>query len=189
MIEKKTAVKKPSVAKPAKTVAVAKKPLVKPKTAAKKSVSKTEAVVAKKSAVSSPLSKGTVLKYFQAIGKRKNAAALVRLWPNGKGKLTVNNKTPDQYFNTAASKIMALSALKLVGMETTVDVSAKLFGGGKIGQAAALRHGLSRALVKYNQDLRPALRAKGFLTRDPRVKERKKPGLKKARRAPQWSKR
>jgi len=120
-------------------------------------------------------------KYFYGTGRRKTAVASVRLYP-GSGKNLVNNK----------EIILAgfvLEALKLVGKISNFDISVRVAGGGKTGQNEAIRHGISRALIVANPEYRPTLKKAGLLTRDQREVERKKPGLKKARKAPQWSKR
>lgn len=121
------------------------------------------------------------MKYFYGTGRRKTATARVRIFP-GDGKIIVNDKEA-----TLSDSI--IDPLKLVGKYGTLDISAKVCGGGKNGQAEAIRHGLSRALIELNSEFRPTLKKAGYLTRDQREVERKKPGLKKARRAPQWSKR
>jgi len=128
-------------------------------------------------------------KFIRAIGKRKTAVAQVRLYKNGKGNLVINNKKINQYFSSLTIKSVISQPLKLTGHLRDLDFSVLVKGGGKKGQAEAIRHGLTRALIKFDKDLRQSLKAKGWLTRDSRKKERKKPGLKKARRAPQWSKR
>jgi len=119
--------------------------------------------------------------YYYGTGRRKTAVARVRIFA-GSGKDVVNDKEtqlPDS----------AREPLKIVGKNDSFDVSAKVCGGGKNGQLEAIRHGISRALIELNSEFRPTLKKAGFLTRDQREVERKKPGLKKARRAPQWSKR
>lgn len=127
-------------------------------------------------------------RYHLGVGKRKSAIALVRLHEKGKGEVYVNNVTMDEYFfGTLVQN--ALQPLKLTGQEKSYSITAKLIGGGVSSQAEALRHGIARALVLSQSDFRPLLKKAGFLTRDARVKERKKPGLKRARRAPQWKKR
>lgn len=126
---------------------------------------------------------------LQAVGRRKNAIARVRLLKNGSGKATVNNKDAKTYFGTDLLVDVALGALLSVSQLKKLDVSAKVLGGGKRGQAEAIRLGTARALLELNPVFRKNLKKAGYLTRDPRAKERKKPGLKKARRAPQWSKR
>lgn len=123
------------------------------------------------------------------IGRRKEAKARVRFMEIGHGKFIVNGRDLKQYFGTAILREMVVSPLKLTNEESNHDVEAKVVGGGIQGQAEAIRHGVTRALVKWNADFRPALKQAGFLKRDPRSKERKKFGHKKARRSPQWSKR
>ena len=126
---------------------------------------------------------------YQGTGRRKSSVARVRLIP-GTGKITVNKKDLDEYFGMEIVKREVRRPLELVGAEGKFDVVATVAGGGFTGQAGALRHGLSRALVEADKEAyRATLKAAGFLTRDPRMKERKKYGLKKARRASQFSKR
>ncbi len=126
--------------------------------------------------------------YFYSNGKRKTSVARVRLYENGKGEIIVNNKSVDDYFfGELIGKIKA--PLKIANALKLFDVTALIHGGGVSSQADALRHGISKALLQYDPDLRSELKKAGFLTRDSRVKERKKPGLKRARRAPQWAKR
>lgn len=127
--------------------------------------------------------------FIPAIGRRKTSVARVRLIKNGKGLVTVNGKPMTGYFTTYELREQVMTPLKLTGQETAVDVSVKVDGGGVRGQAEAVRHGLSRALIQLNPTFRKSLKKLGYLTRDSRKKERKKFGLKGARRAPQWSKR
>ncbi len=127
--------------------------------------------------------------FTRAVGRRKEAVARVRLYPKGSGKITINERELTKYFPTFDQQLMVKQPLTITGTETAYDVGVKVLGGGTQGQAVAVRHGISRALVSINEDYRRALRAAGCLTRDSRVKERKKYGLKKARRAPQFSKR
>lgn len=127
-------------------------------------------------------------KYISAIGRRKTATSRVRLYKNGKGVIVVNEIPVKKYFNVADSAIIS-QPLKLVGHLRDLDFSVIAKGSGKKSQAEAIRQGISRALVSFDKELKTTLKSKGFLTRDARKKERKKPGLKKARRAPQWSKR
>ena len=126
--------------------------------------------------------------YFYGTGRRKDSVARVRVY-TGTGKITINDRDIDNYFGLETLKLIVRSPLVLLGLEGKYDVVVRVSGGGVSGQAGAIRHGLSRALLQYDESLRPALKKAGFLTRDPRMKERKKPGLKKARRAPQFSKR
>jgi len=128
--------------------------------------------------------KGT---YTEAVGRRKTATARVRITLGKQEKVVVNGKTGADYFVLPHVADEARSALSEAPEK--FEVSAKVRGGGIKAQAQAIRHGISRALVKYNEELRKGLKQRGFLKRDPRMKERKKFGLKKARRAPQWSKR
>ncbi|MBU0637168.1 MAG: 30S ribosomal protein S9 [Patescibacteria group bacterium] len=128
-------------------------------------------------------------RFIFAIGRRKTAVAQVRIYKNGSGVIIVNNQKVDQYFPSKELFSIVFQCLKLTGLTDDLDVSVITAGGGKKAQAEATRHGMARALEILNKDLRPSLKAKNWLTRDSRKKERKKPGLKKARRAPQWSKR
>ena len=125
---------------------------------------------------------------FLGTGRRKKSIARVRL-VEGKGNITVNDKTLDEYFGTEVLKVIVKQPLTATNTTAKYDVIAKVVGGGFTGQAGAIRHGIARALNEANQEYRPALKTNGFLTRDPRMKERKKYGLKKARKAPQFSKR
>lgn len=129
------------------------------------------------------------LQYFYASGKRKSAVARVRLYPNGKGEITVNEKPASKYFSLLTSMGKVKQPLKLTGLTSKFDISVKVVGGGSSAQAEAIRHGISRALLEFNSELRTTLKKAGLLTRDARIKERKKPGLKRARKAPQFSKR
>lgn len=126
--------------------------------------------------------------YIEAIGRRKSATARVRLY-EGDGEIVVNNLPMNGYFGRALDQMVIRQPLVLTGTEHSFSVSIKVHGGGEGGQAHAVRHGLSRALVAADPNLRPTLKAAGFLTRDARVKERMKPGLKRARKAPQYTKR
>ena len=125
---------------------------------------------------------------YQAVGRRKKAIARVRLVP-GDGKILINGREIDNYFGLETLKMTVRQPLVLTSLEGRYDVLVNVYGGGLAGQAGAIRHGISRALVKADPELRPAVKKAGFLTRDPRMKERKKYGLKVARRAPQFSKR
>lgn len=137
-----------------------------------------------KKTVDSELSQTIKLRgeYFQGIGRRKRAVAQVRLY-KGKGKVYINDK------EIKKPNTVYIAPLNLINKKDYFDISIHIKGGGKAGQLGAIRHGISRALLKYNKDLRQTLKKEGYLTRDPREKERKKPGLKSARRAPQWQKR
>ena len=125
---------------------------------------------------------------YQAVGRRKKAIARVRLIP-GVGKIVINGRDIDNYFGLETLKMTVRQPLALTSLEGRYDVLVNVYGGGLSGQAGAIRHGISRALIKADPELRPAVKKAGFLTRDPRMKERKKYGLKAARRAPQFSKR
>ncbi len=126
--------------------------------------------------------------YYHGTGRRKNAIARVRLTA-GKGKITVNGKSLDDYFGVETLKVIVKQPLTVTNTLSKYDVIASVTGGGYTGQAGAVRHGIARALNEANVEFRPILKSNGFLTRDPRMKERKKYGLKKARKAPQFSKR
>ena len=126
--------------------------------------------------------------YFYGTGRRKSSVARVRLYA-GTGKVTVNDRDIDDYFGLETLKLIVRQPLVLTGTADKYDVVCRVAGGGVTGQAGAIRHGLSRALLQYSDELRPVLKKAGFLTRDQRMKERKKYGLKAARRAPQFSKR
>ena len=125
---------------------------------------------------------------YSGTGRRKKSIARVRLVP-GDGKVIINDRSIDDYFGLETLKLIVRQPLVLTATESKFDVLCKVVGGGFTGQAGAIRHGLARALTVADETLRPALKKAGFLTRDPRMKERKKYGLKKARRAPQFSKR
>ena len=126
--------------------------------------------------------------YFYGSGRRKNSVARVRVY-NGTGKITINDRDIDDYFGLETLKLIVRQPLAVAGVEGKFDIVVRVAGGGVSGQAGAIRHGLSRALLVYDENLRGELKKAGFLTRDPRMKERKKYGLKAARRAPQFSKR
>ena len=126
--------------------------------------------------------------YFYGTGRRKHSVARVRVY-NGTGKMTINGRDINDYFGLETLKLLANSPHVLTENEGKFDVVVNVVGGGFAGQAGAIRHGLSRALLQFNPELRSTLKKAGFLTRDPRMKERKKYGLKAARRAPQFSKR
>lgn len=126
---------------------------------------------------------------FWGTGRRKKAVARVRLVPGGNGEIIINKRTIDEYFGLDTLKYIVRQPLVLTGTTANYDVFVNVNGGGFTGQAGAIRHGISRALNVADAGLRPALKKAGFLTRDPRAKERKKYGLKKARKASQFSKR
>lgn len=128
-------------------------------------------------------------RYIYGVGRRKSAVAQVRLYP-GQGRITVNKKLPGDYFGGRdIYQVVISEPLRLTNLFERFDVSVRVQGGGLSGQADAVRHGIARALAKFDPELRPALRRAGLLTRDARVKERKKVGLKRARKAPQYTKR
>lgn len=126
--------------------------------------------------------------FFYGTGRRKTSVARVRLY-NGTGAITINGRDIDDYFGLEALKLIVRQPLELTALTGKFDVVVNVNGGGVSGQAGAIRHGISRALLQYDEAIRSDLKKAGFLTRDPRMKERKKYGLKAARRAPQFSKR
>ncbi|MDF2567607.1 MAG: ribosomal protein [Oscillospiraceae bacterium] len=126
--------------------------------------------------------------FFYGTGRRKNSVARVRVYA-GNGAIRINNRDIDDYFGLETLKLIVRQPLNLTDTVAKFDIECTVAGGGVTGQAGAIRHGVSRALLQYNGELRPILKKAGFLTRDPRMKERKKYGLKAARRAPQFSKR
>ena len=128
-------------------------------------------------------------KYFYGTGRRKSSVARVRVYENGTGSIIINGRDINDYFGLDTLKLVVNQPLVSTDMVGKVDVVVTVAGGGVSGQAGAIRHGLSRALLQLNPETRATLKAAGFLTRDPRMKERKKYGLKAARRAPQFSKR
>jgi small subunit ribosomal protein S9 len=127
--------------------------------------------------------------YYYGMGRRKTAVARVRIYPNGDGSVTVNGKNAQNYFGLRDQSVVSSPFRLLELVEGNYTVTVRVVGGGNSGQAGAIRHGLSRALLRLNPDFKGSLRKAGFLTRDPRMKERKKPGLKRARKAPQYTKR
>ena len=127
--------------------------------------------------------------YFYGTGRRKSSVACVHVYENGTGSITINGRDIDDYFGLETLKLIVRQPLAATELLGKVDIVATVTGGGVTGQAGALRHGISRALLEMDPEFRAALKAAGFLTRDPRMKERKKYGLKAARRAPQFSKR
>ena len=128
--------------------------------------------------------------YYYGMGRRKTAVARVRLFPNGDGSIIVNGKNSHVYFGEReALTATVIAPLRLLDLTDAYDMTVRVGGGGTSGQAGAIRHAVARALVRVNPEWKPTLRKAGFLTRDPRMKERKKPGLKRARKAPQYTKR
>lgn len=129
-------------------------------------------------------------KYYEGVGRRKTATARVRLLPGGNGAITINERPGEEYLSKIGGNVDAMRPLVLVGQERAYNITVHVSGGGVSGQVEAIRLGVSRALLKVDEEqFRPALRQAGFLTRDPREKERKKPGLKRARKAPTYTKR
>jgi len=126
--------------------------------------------------------------YYYGTGRRKHSVARVRVY-EGSGKITINGRDIDDYFGLETLKLIVRQPFAITNTADKFDIVCTVAGGGVTGQAGAIRHGLSRALLQFDPELRSALKKEGFLTRDPRMKERKKYGLKKARRAPQFSKR
>ena len=148
-----------------------------------------EKKVAKKPAAKKTTKKATTkAQEFLGTGRRKCSVARVRV-TTGSGNITINDKTIDEYFDLETLKTIVRQPLVLTETLNSVDVIVNIYGGGKTGQAGAIRHGITRALIEFRPELRPELKKAGFVTRDARKKERKKYGLKKARRAPQFSKR
>lgn len=127
--------------------------------------------------------------YMYGTGRRKSSVARVHLFPGGTGKITINGRDIDDYFGLETLKLIVRQPLIVTGTLDKVDIVTTVTGGGVTGQAGAIRHGIARALLQVDEAYRAPLKAAGFLTRDPRMKERKKYGLKAARRAPQFSKR
>ncbi|MFA6459448.1 MAG: 30S ribosomal protein S9 [Candidatus Paceibacterota bacterium] len=133
--------------------------------------------------------KPTTTKYFEAVGRRKTAIARIRLFSEAKTTFIVNEKAMEQYFPVREMQVTAMEAMKNSGVEAKFFISAKVKGGGLSAQSEAVRHGVARALLIYDKELRGKVKKLGYLKRDPRAKERRKFGLKKARKSPQWSKR
>jgi len=129
------------------------------------------------------------MEYYEAVGRRKRATARVRLFSGGEGSIVINERPLEEYFCREKDILHLREPLEVTAMENHFNVSVKVQGGGMTGQSGAIRLGIARALLEVDPDLRPVLRQGGFLTRDARVKERKKPGLKRARKAPQYTKR
>lgn len=183
---------KTSTTKTTKTKSTATKSTASKSTASTKSTTSTKST---KSTASSASKSSTAKKsapfqgeFTPAVGRRKKSVAQVRLYPKGSGMISVNGKEAEEYFDEDRVSVIH-QPLKLTSHQKDMDFSIVVKGGGPQGQAEAIRLGISRALIKNDPDLTASLKAKGLTTRDPRRKERKKPGLKKARRSPQWSKR
>ncbi len=128
-------------------------------------------------------------KFYQGVGRRKTSTSIVRLYEKKKGGFSVNGLDLDNYFSEFSLRKTASDPLEKLGLSDKFLVSVKVFGGGKKSQSEAVRHGIARALMNFDENLRKQLKTAGYLTRDPRMRERKKPGLRRARRAPQWRKR
>lgn len=131
----------------------------------------------------------TQQRYFEGVGRRKSSTARVRIYPGGNGTITINEYPGPEYLTAFGAMERALLPLVVTEQSGRFNITVKVNGGGTTGQTEAIRLGLARALLKYDENLRPTLRRAGFLTRDPREKERKKPGLKRARKAPTYTKR
>ncbi|MBN1427881.1 MAG: 30S ribosomal protein S9 [Anaerolineae bacterium] len=127
--------------------------------------------------------------YFEGVGRRKTSTARVRIYPGGAGEVVVNDKALTEYFPRVGDATDLMLPLEVAGLQGSLDMTVLVKGGGITGQTGAVRLGLARALLKYQPELRPAMRKAGLLTRDAREKERKKPGLKRARKAPTYTKR
>lgn len=169
-----------------KKVAEAPKAVAKKKTAAPKKKTATKKETKTEEPVEIEMKKGS---FIATVGRRKSAIARVRMVKNGSGKIVINGRPMESYFTTFETRKRVQEPLVTAGQLEAVDVSVKVVGGGMHGQSEAVRHGIARALIELNPTFRKSLKKLGFLSRDPREKERKKFGLKKARRAPQWSKR
>ncbi len=127
--------------------------------------------------------------YYEGIGRRKEASARVRVHTGGNGSVIINDKEGPNYLTRAGDMDIILAPLRIVGLESQYNVTVHVAGGGVTGQTSAIQLGIARALLKLNEEFKPTLRHAGFLTRDSRIKERKKPGLKRARKAPTYTKR
>ncbi len=127
--------------------------------------------------------------YYEGIGRRKESSARVRLFPGGTGRFIINDKDASEYISREGDLDIILQPLRVIGQERSYDISVHVDGGGVSGQRDAIRLGIARALVKLDPDVKPAMRQHDLMTRDARVKERKKPGLKRARKAPTYTKR
>ncbi len=127
--------------------------------------------------------------YYYGTGRRKTAVARVRVYPSGSGSIVVNGKPAEQYFGRELHVANIRMPFRVLELQGPYDITVKVIGGGVTGQSEAIRHGVARALVRADEEYKPALRRAGYLTRDPRMKERKKYGLKRARKAPQYTKR
>ncbi len=189
--EKKVAVKKPAVKKAATEKKVVKKTVAKKPAVKKAEVAVTPEVVTTPKISKEPKASKTSFtgKYISAIGRRKTAIARVRLFADGKNQIIVNQKDYRDYFQVESMQSKVREPIDKMKLIEKFDVSVVARGGGVDSQAEAVCHGIARALVKLDETLKKRLRKEGLLTRDSRMKERKKPGLKRARKAPRWSKR
>jgi len=194
--EKKVAVKKPAVKKPAVKKATSEKKVVKKTVVKKPAVKKVEIAITPEVVTTPKTSKepkasktSFIGKYISAIGRRKTAIARVRLFADGKNQIIVNQKDYRDYFQVESMQSKVREPIEKMKLIEKFDISVVVRGGGVDSQAEAVRHGIARALVKLDETLKKRLRKEGLLTRDSRMKERKKPGLKRARKAPRWSKR
>jgi len=182
MVKKdKTITNKKPVKKISKKAASSKKPV----SIKKKAPSVKKVAIKKKT----PVKSDSTSVYFEGVGRRKTAIARVRIFSKLKNEFIVNEKKYSEYFSTYEMQSIVIAPLVLMNMEDKFKITAKVKGSGLHSQAEAIRHGLSRALVKFNPEFRKRLKKAGFLTRDPRMRERKKFGRKRARKSPQWSKR
>ncbi len=166
-----------------------KKPSTKKKPVKKKKLKIAKKKVVKKETKKITKAKPKLARYLETVGRRKTAVARVRLFTQGEKSILVNKKPYQDYFPTLELQQVVTASLETMKSLDKFRISVRVMGGGIHAQAEAVRHGISRALVDFNPDFRKRLRKAGFLTRDPRMRERKKFGLKRARRAPQWSKR
>ena len=155
----------------------------------KKAAAPKEKTAAKEKAVPQLKEKPVPAKYFEAVGRRKTSVARVRLYPAPKRAITINGKEGEKYFPTRELQKILHDPFERAPASQQFEVAVKVHGGGVHSQAEAVRHGITRAVLKYDSELRKVLKPWGFITRDPRMKERRKFGLKKARKAPQWAKR
>jgi len=179
----------PSNVKPAKKLEQKKKASVKPKKEAVKKIVKPKKEIVSEVAIEKPEAVENANRYFEAVGRRKTSIARVRLYTNNDRGVIINDKPLEQYFPAKELQEIATSALKKMKCFERFSTIVRVRGGGLHSQAEAIRHGTSRGLVLFNAEFRKRLKRAGYLTRDPRMRERKKFGLKRARRAPQWQKR
>jgi len=190
MVEEKTTKKAVKPKTPAKAEAVVeekeKTPVKETKTV--KEEAPVEETTSEEETVASAANGGRG-EYLYSVGKRKTSVAQIRVYKKGTGSIEVNGKAMEVFFNFADWQETIKSPMKIIGQDDKLDVTVKVSGGGVNSQAQAIRHGIAKALIQLNPNFRKPLKKAGFITRDARKKERKKPGLKRARRAPQWKKR